>query len=140
MLYHMPRNEKKTWSLAELAEESGLSPRTIRYYISRGLLDGPVVAGPGAAYDAGHLARLRKIQEFQSRGAMLSEVGRMLAGDHPKTSLPDPEPWVRYPMQDDVVVWVRADASPWRNKEIRKALSEFAAKIKKEETHANDDK
>ena len=135
----MTRNEKETWSLTELAEETGLSPRTIRYYISRGLLDGPLVAGRGAVYAAGHLAKLRMIQEFQSQGAMLAEIGRMLAGEPPKVALPSPESWDRYQLEDDVVVWVRADAAPWRNKGIRKALSEFAAKIKREESHANDD-
>jgi DNA-binding transcriptional MerR regulator len=135
----MIRNVKETWSLAELAEETGLSPRTIRYYISRALLEGPVVAGRGAAYDAGHLARLRKIQELQSQGAMLAEISRTLAVEHPKAALPSPDSWDRYQIDDDVVVWVRSDVAPWRNKEVRKALGEFAAKIKREENHANDD-
>ena len=29
-------------TLAELSEESGIPARTIRFYIARGLLDGPV--------------------------------------------------------------------------------------------------
>jgi DNA-binding transcriptional MerR regulator len=135
----MAQNVKETWSLAGLAEETGVSPRTIRYYISRGLLDGPVVAGRGAAYDTGHLARLRTIQELQSQGRMLAEISRMLAGEHPKAALPSPDSWDRYQIADDVAVWVRGDVAPWRNKEVRKALGEFAAKIKREENHANDD-
>lgn len=132
----MTRNQNETWSLAELAEETGLSPRTIRYYISRGLLNGPVVAGRGAVYNAGHLERLRRIQELQSRGAMLAQISRVLAGEPPETVAPSAEPWYRYQLEDDVVVMVRGDISPWRNKEIREALGTLAANIKRKEDNA----
>jgi DNA-binding transcriptional MerR regulator len=131
---------KETWSLAELAEETGISPRTIRYYISRGLLDGPTVAGRGAAYGKDHLARLRAIQELQGQGAMLSEIGRLLEGGPPQDSLPSPESWKAYPLERDVLVWVRADIAPWRNREICRALSEFTTRIKQEINNANDDR
>jgi DNA-binding transcriptional MerR regulator len=132
------RDGKDTWSLAELAEETGLSPRTIRYYISRGLVEGPVVAGRGAAYNAGHLAGLKLIRELQSRGAMLAEIGREVAGGQPKAVLPSPESWNSYQLDDDVVVCVRGDVSPWRHREIRKALIEFAENIEREKSDAID--
>ena len=52
--------------LAELAEKAGLPGRTIRFYIARGLLPGPLKAGRGAAYGQEHLDRLR---EILTRGA-----------------------------------------------------------------------
>src|SRR5437016_1302585 len=62
---------KAEWTLSELAEETGLPARTIRYYIARGLLAGPEVAGRGAVYGSHHLARLREIQSLQREGRML---------------------------------------------------------------------
>lgn len=134
----MTSDGKVRWSLAELAQESGLSRRTIRYYISRGLLSGPVVAGRGAVYGEHHLARLQRIRELQSRGAMLSEITRMLEGKPAQDLLPAPESWERYPLDGDVVVWLRADVAPWRSRQIRKALGEFAAKIRREEIDEDD--
>ena len=130
----------ESWTLAELSDETGLSPRTIRYYISRGLMDGPVVAGRGAIYGKEHLARLQAIQKLQGQGAMLSEIGRLLEGQPSSTDLPSPESWRAYPLARDVMVWVRADIAPWRSKEICRALNEFAAKIRQEIKNANDDR
>jgi DNA-binding transcriptional MerR regulator len=135
----MKRREKENWSLIELSEETGLSPRTIRYYISRGLLAGPVVAGRGAVYSRDHIARLRMIRESQSQGAMLSDISRMLAGEHAKADLPTPESWERYQVANDVMVWVRTGASPWRNNRVRKAIGEFAVQIRQEGDHASED-
>jgi hypothetical protein len=53
------QNGKRT--LAELAEDSGVPARTIRYYIARGVLPRPVVAGRGALYAKKHLERLGRI-------------------------------------------------------------------------------
>ena len=39
-----------SWTLEELATETGLAPRTIRSYIERGLLPGPATRGRGARY------------------------------------------------------------------------------------------
>ena len=63
-------------TLAELAEAAGIPARTIRFYIARGLLDGPLKAGRGAVYTAEHLARLEKIKTLQAEGRMLAEIGR----------------------------------------------------------------
>ena len=71
---------RKSKTLAELSEESGIPARTIRFYIARGLLDGPVKAGRGAVYTAGHLARLEKIKALQAEGRMLAEIAHDLNG------------------------------------------------------------
>ena len=71
----MKRNpEKRQWSLAELAEEVGLSARTVRFYIGRGLLPGPEKAGRGASYGPAHLERVREIQRLQADGLTLAEI------------------------------------------------------------------
>ena len=75
-------NASKT--LAELSEESGIPARTIRFYIARGLLAGPVKSGRGAVYTAEHLERLEKIKQLQSQGKMLAEIAHDLAGGAPE--------------------------------------------------------
>ena len=67
-------------SLAELTEAAGVSVRTVRYYISEGLLPPPEGAGPRSAYSAGHLDRLRLIQRLKMAYLPLREIRHRLAG------------------------------------------------------------
>ncbi len=112
-------------TLAQLSEESGLPARTIRFYIARGLLDGPVKAGRGAVYTQHHLARIGKIKELQAQGRMLSEIVNELGGDPPAGTTAAASPWWQHPIQPDVIVWVRADVTPWRMKQIRAAIEKM---------------
>ena len=117
-------------TLAELAEASGLAARTIRFYIARGLLDGPVKAGRAAAYTEDHLARLEKIKKLQAQGRMLSEIGRSVAGGTtPERYAAAPTAWWHHAIADDVVVLTRSDASPWRTRQIREAIDELARSL-----------
>lgn len=116
-------------SLAELSQESGIPARTIRFYIARGLLAGPVKAGRGAVYTEEHLQRLERIKELQAEGRMLAEIAHQLDGRPPVETAAQPSPWWQHAIQDDVVVWVRADVSPWRMKQIRAAVGDLASRL-----------
>jgi hypothetical protein len=48
---------------------------------------------------------------------------------HPR--LPAPSPWWQHAIQDDVIVFVRGDVSPWRAKQIRAAVDDLAARLEK---------
>ena len=120
-------------TLAELSEASGIPARTIRFYISRGLLDGPVKAGRGAVYTEEHLARLEQIKKLQGEGRMLSEIGDLLSARPAGPPLAPPTAWWQHAIADDVVVMVRAGASPWRMKQIRAALEKLAAAVQPNE-------
>ena len=124
----------KSKTLAELSEESSTPARTIRFYIARGLLDGPVKAGRGAVYTAEHLARLEKIKELQAEGRMLAEIAHDLNGGPPVQPAVTPSPWWQYAIDEDVVVWVRGDVSPWRMKRIRAAVDEIAVRLREPES------
>jgi DNA-binding transcriptional MerR regulator len=119
-------------TLAELSEESSVPARTIRFYIARGLLDGPVKGGRGAVYSVEHLARLEKIKELQAEGRTLSEIAHAIDGGPVQTAVP-PSPWWQHVIQDDVIVWVRGDVSPWRMKQIRAAIDDIASLLQKPE-------
>ena len=126
------RTEKNRWTLAELAEEAELSARTIRFYISKGLMEGPDKAGRGATYGEGHRNRLQEIQRLQSSGLTLAEIGAR-GGGVEAISLPEPEPWWSFEIAEGVEVRVRADHSPWRMRQIRRALVELGRSLEKSE-------
>jgi DNA-binding transcriptional MerR regulator len=120
-------------TLAELAEQSGIPARTIRFYISRGLLDGPVKAGRGAIYTEEHLRRLEKIKALQAEGRMLSEIAPALGAPQRSPAGKPPSAWWQHAIADDVLVWTRADVSPWRMKQVRAAVADMAARLAKPE-------
>jgi DNA-binding transcriptional MerR regulator len=74
----MTRTPEATYTLPRLAEEADVTPRTVRYYISEGLLRSPG-GGPQARYDAGHLDRIRLIKQLQRSHLPLAEIRRRLA-------------------------------------------------------------
>jgi DNA-binding transcriptional MerR regulator len=68
------------YSLTELADVAGVTPRTVRYYLAQGLLPAVGQSGPGAKYDDRHLARLRLIRRLQAEHLPLAEIRRRLDG------------------------------------------------------------
>jgi DNA-binding transcriptional MerR regulator len=64
--------------LNELCERTGVTARTVRYYIQQGLLRSPGQTGPGAKYDGGHLARLLLIRRLQQEHLPLAEIRKRL--------------------------------------------------------------
>ena len=60
-------------SLQELCDLAGVTERTVRYYISQGLLPSPGV-GRGVRYGPEHLARLRLIRRHQEAFLPLAEI------------------------------------------------------------------
>lgn len=61
-----------TYTLEQLAEETGIEARTIRSYIEKGLLPSAQSRGRGAAYLADHLVRLRVIKMLRRAWPNLS--------------------------------------------------------------------
>jgi len=120
-------------TLAELSEESGIPARTIRFYIARGLLEGPVKAGRAAVYTAQHLARIEKIKSLQAEGRMLAEIVHVLNGGTSPEPGPAPVAWWQHVIQDDVMVWVRGDVSPWRMRQIRGAIDDLSGRLSGDE-------
>lgn len=135
-----------TYKLDELAVEAGVAPRTVRYYVQRGLLPAPEFRGKDTAYGREHLARLRAIrvlqqahlplEEIQARlaGAGVDEIERIAKAAPPRAAAapcpgPDAAPpapgggaargerWERVEIADGVELHVRSDA-PERSRRI----------------------
>jgi DNA-binding transcriptional MerR regulator len=120
-------------SLVALADLAGLPGRTIRFYIARGLLPGPIKAGRDAVYGPEHLARLREIRELQTKGLTLLEIAHA-GGEAKDMPVSEPTAWWQYPLAPDVVVNVRADVSPWRLRQIKHQLAQMSVGLGKPST------
>ena len=72
---------------------------------------------------------MQEIKRLQSRGLTLAEIARTQAQVHPKSNLPQPEAWWRYPIDSDVVVLVKASLSPWRLRRVQKSLNQLANEL-----------
>jgi len=121
-----------TYKLEDLAKLAGVSPRTVRYYVQRGLLPAPTFRGKDTAYGDDHLARLQAIRKLQEQylplDAIQAELERrgaeeILRSPHPHPipqPIPRPHPppvtsaqsWRRYELRDGVEIHLREDVAP----------------------------
>src|ERR687891_1472122 len=70
----MESRTKREWKLAELADACGVSARTVRYYVQRGLLPAPVFKGRDTAYGEEHRTRLLAIKSLQEKYLPLDAI------------------------------------------------------------------
>ena len=64
--------------VAKIAELTGTTVRTVRYYHSLGLLPVPAERGGWRDYELAHVARLSRIRWLVRAGVSLEAVGRIL--------------------------------------------------------------
>lgn len=65
--------------LDDIAKEASVSPRTVRYYIQRGLLRAPEFRGADTSYDDDHVLHLRVIRQLQEAFWPLDAIQTFLA-------------------------------------------------------------
>ncbi|WP_153396606.1 MerR family transcriptional regulator [Ornithinicoccus halotolerans] len=68
---------ERTWTIAELADELGVTHRTLRHYEQLGLLS-PERRGPQRVYRRGDRVRLELILRGRRLGFGLAEIGRII--------------------------------------------------------------
>ena len=68
------------YSIADLETATGFNARTIRYYISQGMLAPAHGRGPSATYDKDHLLRLHLIRELKETFLPLEAIKERLGG------------------------------------------------------------
>lgn len=117
----MSNDKDHVWKLEELAQEVGVSPRTVRYYVQRGLLPAPEFRGKDTAYTHEHQVRLRAIRRLQEHYFPLDaiqvvlerrsphEIGRIADGhDLPAAQVEPETPLATRPHRATKdVAWVR---------------------------------
>ena len=75
------------FTLTELAGESEVSERTIRYYQSEKLLPRPEKRGRDAVYRPDHLERIRLIVDLRDRGLSLGTIRDLVTTDDPAATV-----------------------------------------------------
>jgi len=66
------------YNIEYLVKETGISRRTIRYYIQRGLLPPPLGSRRGSYYTEEHLTRLKLIHELSQQGTPLIQIKNLI--------------------------------------------------------------
>ncbi len=82
--------EPERYGIEDLCRHTGLTRRTVRYYIQEGLLPRPEGERRGAWYTAEHLRRLRLIREWSGAGLSLDAIRGLL--ERGEAGLPDLRP------------------------------------------------
>jgi DNA-binding transcriptional MerR regulator len=117
------------YSLADLEALTGVNGRTIRYYITLGLLPPAHGRGPSATYDQEHLNRLRVIRLLREQHIPLAEIGTRLAELSPRqiaTLIPGETPvlgeaWRRIALHPNIELHYR-ESPDGKNEAIEDAV------------------
>ncbi len=74
----IPENQLELATIAEVAEQFGVTRRTLRFYEERGILN-PVRRGSTRYYDAAQKVRVQLIVRAKQLGFTLAEIAEMVA-------------------------------------------------------------
>lgn len=77
---HGTSGTPERFSIDELSTLAGVTPRTVRYYISEGLIDRPEGEKRGAHYLRRHLEQLLLVRRWTDAGISLERVRELIAG------------------------------------------------------------
>lgn len=116
--------------MAHLEAETGFSARTVRYYITQGLLPPAHGRGPSATYDDTHLLRLRAIRLLKDRHLPLEEIKAALgdlrdeeiAAQLRDDAAPPPDRWQRISLHPNLELHVREPGSEHRDRRFEEAV------------------
>ena len=125
--------------IGELAKLTGTTPRTIRYYVQRGLLPAPEFRGKDTTYGDEHLRRLRAIKRMQEARVPLEEIAvRLAAGKEDAVpALPAPEAaaptapmtsgerWERFAIAPGLTLDLAEHAAPEVRRLAREILTQY---------------
>ncbi len=126
-----PTADPYRYTIADLEEQTGISARTIRYYITEELLPAARGRGVGATYSKAHLLRLKAISRFKEDHLPLEEIRKRLEGmsdDELAAMLqvetaPAEDRWRRILLHDDVELHVRERSGRNRDYALEKVVS-----------------
>ena len=108
-------------TIAQLAQLGGVSRRTVRYYVQRGLIPTPLGTGRGAHYGDHHLEALLRVKALQAKGVSLDAI---LAGE----SDPNPPAKPQVHPQPNADANVTATLQPWIRVEIQPGVEIHVAR------------
>jgi DNA-binding transcriptional MerR regulator len=116
--------------MADLERETGLTPRTIRFYIKEGLIPGAKGRGVGATYGPAHLLRLKAVNLLKEDHLPLEEIKQRLdamrdselaAMLEVKTAPPE-DRWRRILLHPDLELHIRERGGRDRDYELERVV------------------
>ena len=124
--------DREDYSIDDLVEISGITRRTIRFYIAEGLLKSPAGRGRGGFYNDSHLKRLNDIRTLQEKGFALSSIKQIRdAQNPPQAEVIERDVWVRLPLSEGMELHVSRSAED-RNRKAVMEIIKFAKTLLRE--------
>jgi DNA-binding transcriptional MerR regulator len=116
--------------MADLEKQTGLSARTIRFYITQGLLPSARGRGVGATYGPTHLLRLKMIDVLKASHTPLDVIRQRLEGlsDSELAAMlqvetaPPEDRWRRVTLHPDLELHVRERGGRGRDYQFEKVV------------------
>lgn len=110
------------YTIDDLCELTGLSRRTVRYYVQEGLIEPPAGRGRGGFYYDSQLKKLFQIKSLQEKGMGLTAIMSYLKEEtHEETSYVR-EIWVKYVISPGIEMHVRRDIEEKDGKNISELI------------------
>lgn len=120
------------YSIAELAQRAGVSRRTVRFYVQRGLIPPPYGRGRGRHYGDEHLEALLRVRALKAEGHALADLvlrtdetppkrrpaKRSRGADAPGRRKRPGRVWVRQTVAPGYELHVADDRSPLREEQL----------------------
>lgn len=125
------------YSIDDLQRITGLSRRTIRFYIVEQLIDPPEGGGRGSYYNDSHLNKLLQIKSLQERGMRLEDIRGYFQKMVPEKPLNIGQVWVTYEIMPGFEINVRRDIDESRRYTIDEIIK-FADGLMKNEGGNNE--
>ena len=126
----------RRFSLDELATLAGVTPRTVRYYISEGLLDRPEGEKRGAHYVERHLEQLLRVRRWSEAGLSLERIRELRQGaledPPPRTVAPGTvEVWSRVTLADGLELQIEPGRAGLTPEQVRALVREVQAAFRR---------
>lgn len=134
--------DKKTFTLDDIAALAEVPRRTVRYYIQSGLIDRPQGVGKGAYYTQHHVEQLLLVRKWQLAGLSLERIGELLKQQVTGPLPPTPrragtvEVWSHLVVADGVELTLepgRAGLTPEQVRAFFRAVTQAYAQIHESE-------
>ena len=128
-------------SIDQLATLTGLTARTVRYYIQQGLVSRPEGAKRGAYYERRHVEQLLLIRRWTDAGLSLDRVRELIGGapeDPPRRTAPpgSVEVWSRVTVADGLEVHLepgRAGLTPEQVRAFTRGVAALSRQTRSEQ-------
>jgi len=142
------KNTAKKFTINEICTLVEMNKRTVRYYIQKGLVDGPEGIGKGAFYSHTHLEQLLTIRKWKAFGLSLERIQNILTDekDSHDSGKPVPPPltrkqgtlevWSHMLVDDGVELQIEPGRAGLRPDQVRilfREIMSFYNKLKEEE-------